>query len=85
MRDFLAVDDAIVIRVERGEESGHRALHATRLRAFAARAAFAAGRLVGTLRRLWLIVLRKERTRGKRERQRGRESAVSFHGFLGCD
>jgi hypothetical protein len=73
--EFLLVDDAVVIGIERAEEAGHRALDG----AVAARTAFA-GWLGSALWWVRLILLREERTRGKRECHRGGEREVSFHG-----
>jgi hypothetical protein len=77
--EFVLIDHAVVIRIERAEDARHRALPAAAGRTFATRSAFALRRLGRTLR--WLIFLREERPRRKRERHCGGESSDSFHGF----
>lgn len=77
--EFLVVDRAVAVGIERAKDARHRAIGAAAASdsAFAARSSFA-------LRRMWrsrLIFLREERTRRERERHRGGECLVSFHGF----
>jgi hypothetical protein len=83
--ELFIVDRAVVIRIERTEEARHRTLTAALGRAFTARAAFALGWLGRTLRWIWLLILREERTRREGECHRGEDGSICFHEFLsGC-
>ncbi|MGB8168153.1 MAG: hypothetical protein WCF18_11720 [Chthoniobacteraceae bacterium] len=82
--NFLFVDRAVVIGIERAEDSRHRALGAAAGCAFAARSAFALRWLGRALRWVRLIFLREERGRREGERHGREESAVLFHGFVEC-
>jgi hypothetical protein len=85
VRDFFLVDHAVVVGIQRREDSVRGTLAPSAVRAVVARSTFARRWAGWTLWRIgWLIFLGEKRTRRKRERHRGGKAEVSFHNVFDC-